>query len=394
MLVAAQGRSRLNRRLFQSYRKLAMKYHPDKNPNPEEAEKFKEITYAYEIISDPEKRQTYDRYGVKGLQDGGADANDMFGSIFGQFFGGGRGGPSGPQQCKPIVMQELVTLEDLYTGGRETPRKVTRIVCCSKCAGAGGKNVKKCKDCRGTGTRIMLHQMGFMTQQIATKCNECEGTGEFIEKKDRCDACKGTKTVEEKKEIVVHIDKGMKHTQKIVYRGEGHHMPDSAKGDIIVVLKEQPHELFKRNKDDLILQQKISITQALCGFDLVIKHLDGRDLHVKNPPGTVMKNDDLKCIVGEGMPVYKNPFEKGNMFIEFTVEFPERMDPALLANLEKCLPPRPAFVMPVGEHVEEVSMSEYDPNQKSGRRGHSAAYNSDSEDEEGGGPQGVQCRAQ
>lgn len=371
-----------------------MKYHPDKNPNPEEAEKFKEITYAYEIISDPEKRQTYDRYGVKGLQDGSSDANDMFGSIFGQFFGGGRGGPSGPQQCKPIVMQELVTLEDLYTGGRETPRKVTRIVCCSKCSGAGGKNVKKCRECRGTGTRIMLHQMGFMTQQIATKCNECDGTGEFIDKKDRCDACKGTKTVEEKKEIVVHIDKGMKHTQKIVYRGEGHHMPESAKGDIIVVLKEQQHELFKRNKDDLILQQKISITQALCGFDLVIKHLDGRDLHVKNPPGTVMKNDDLKCIVGEGMPVYKSPFDKGNMFIEFTVEFPERMDPALLAHLEKCLPPRPAFVMPVGEHVEEVSMSEYDPNQKSGRRGHSAAYNSDSEDEEGAGPQGVQCRAQ
>lgn len=376
---------------FQSYRKLAMKFHPDKNPNPEEAEKFKEITYAYEILSDAEKRKTYDRYGVKGLQEGGADANDMFGSIFGQFFG--RGGPSGPQQCEPIVMQELVTLSDLYIGGKETPRKVTRITCCSKCSGSGGRNVKKCRECRGTGTKIILHQMGFMTQQIATKCNDCDGSGEFIEKKDRCGDCKGSKTVEEKKEIVIHIDKGMKHAQKIVFRGEGHHLPDSAKGDIIVVIKEQPHETFKRSKDDLILHQKISITQALCGFDLVIKHLDGRDLHVKNEPGTIMKNGDLKCIVAEGMPIYKNPFEKGNLFIEFSVEFPERMDPALLPALEKCLPPRPAFVMPVGEHVEEVDMSEYDPNQKSGRGKHSAAYNSDSEDEDGAGPQGVQCRA-
>lgn len=369
-----------------------MKYHPDKNPNQDEAEKFKEITYAYEILSDPEKRKTYDRYGVKGLQDGGASDNDMFGSIFGQFFGG-RGGPSGPQQCEPIVMQEVVTLADLYTGGKEIPRKVTRIVCCAKCSGVGGKNMKKCRECRGTGTKIILHQMGFMTQQVVTKCNDCDGSGEFIEKKDRCDACKGSKTVEEKKEIVIHIDKGMKHTQKIVFRGEGHHLPESSKGDIIVVLKEQSHESFKRNKDDLVLHQSISITQALCGFDLLIKHLDGRDLHVKSDPGTIMKNGDLKCIVGEGMPIYKNPFEKGNMFIEFTVEFPERMDPALLPALERCLPPRPAFVMPMGEHVEEVSMSEYDPNQKSGRRGHSAAYNSDSEDEEGSGPQGVQCRA-
>lgn len=366
-----------------------MKYHPDKNPNPDEAEKFKEITYAYEILSDPEKRRTYDRYGVKGLQEGGADANDMFGSIFGQFFGGARG-HSGPQQCEPIAMQELVTLEDLYIGGKEIPRKVTRIICCGKCSGSGGKNVKKCKECRGTGTKIILHQMGFMTQQIATKCNDCDGSGEFIDKKDRCDACKGSKTVEEKKEILIHIDKGMKHTQKIVFRGEGHHLPDSAKGDIIVVLKEQPHEIFKRNKDDLVLHQKINITQALCGFDLIIKHLDGRDLHVKSDPGVVMKNGDLKCIPNEGMPIYKNPFEKGNMFIEFTVEFPERMDPALLTLLEKCLPARPAFVMPIGEHVEEVSFSDYDPHQKSGRSKH--AYNSDSEDE-GSGPQGVQCRS-
>lgn len=371
-----------------------MKYHPDKNPNPDEAEKFKEITYAYEILSDPEKRRTYDRYGVKGLQDGGADTNDMFSHIFGSFFGGG-GGPSrgGPSQCEPIVAQEIVSLEDLYVGGREISKKVTRIIKCTKCSGAGGKNVKKCRECRGTGTKIIIHQMGFMTQQIAAKCNDCDGSGDFVDKKDRCDGCKGNKTVEEKKEIVIHIDKGMKDGQKVVFRGEGHHLPDTVQGDIIVLLKEKAHDTFKREHNDLILNQTISITQALCGFELLIKHLDGRELHVKHEAGNVMKNGDVKCIANEGMPIHKNPFEKGSMFLKFTVEFPDSIDPAVIPNLEMCLPPRPAFAMPMGDHVEEVSMSDYDANDRRGRKGNSAAYNSDSEDEEGG-PRGVQCRAQ
>lgn len=277
-------------------------------------------------------------------------------------------------------------------GGREITKKVSRIVKCSKCSGAGGKNVKKCRECRGSGTKIIIHQMGFMTQQIATKCNDCDGSGDFIDKKDRCDGCKGNKTIEEKKEIVIHIDKGMKDGQKVVFRGEGHFLPDSVQGDIIVLLKEQSHDKFKREHNDLIVNQTISITEALCGFDILIKHLDGRELHVKSDPGNVIKNGDIKVVANEGMPIYKNPFEKGQMFLKFTVEFPESIDPSVIPDLEKCLPPRPAFVMPVGEHVEEVSMSDYDANARSGRKKNSAAYNSDSEDEDG--PRGVQCRAQ
>lgn len=278
-------------------------------------------------------------------------------------------------------------------GGREITKKVNRIVKCNKCSGTGGKNVKKCRECRGTGTKIIIHQMGFMTQQIATKCNDCDGSGDFIDKKDRCDGCKGNKTIEEKKEIVIHIDKGMKDGQKVVFRGEGHHLPDSIQGDIIVLLKEQAHDKFKREQNDLIVNQTISITQALCGFDLLIKHLDDRELHVKSEPGNVIKNGDIKVIAHEGMPIYKNPFEKGNMFLKFTVEFPDSIDPSVIPDLEKCLPPRPAFVMPQGEHVEEVMMSDYDANDRSGRKKNSAAYNSDSEDEDGGS-RGVQCRAQ
>lgn len=111
----------------------------------------------------------------------------------------------------------------------------------------------------------------------------------------------------------------MVHQQKIVQRGEGHHLPDTSAGDIVAILKEQPHAVFKRSDNDLIMNKTISITEALCGFDLVIKHLDGRDLVVKADPGTVIKNNSLKCIEDEGMPIYRNPCERGNLFIKFQV---------------------------------------------------------------------------
>lgn len=113
----------------------------------------------------------------------------------------------------------------------------------------------------------------------------------------------------------------MVHQQKIVLRNEGHHLPDTVAGDVVAILKETPHAVFRRSDHDLIMTKSISITEALCGFDLVIKHLDGRDLVVKSDPGTVIKNNSLKCIEGEGMPFYKNPCERGNLFIKFQVRF-------------------------------------------------------------------------
>lgn len=372
-----------------------MKYHPDKNPN--EGEKFKEISFAHEILSDPEKRKTYDKYGIKGLQEGSSgsgDHADMFSHIFGGFFGGGGGGggQSMAQKCEPIVISELVTLEDLYVGGREISRNVDRILQCPKCDGVGGKTPKKCKQCRGSGSTIRLQQMGMFAQQVVSHCDECNGSGEYFEKKDRCDQCKGKKTIQEKKEVKIHIDRGMMNQQKIFQRGEGHYLPDTQKGDIIVVLKEQAHQRFKRTKADLILQQTISITEALCGFDLIIRHLDGRDLHVKQSAGIVTKNGDLKRIEKEGMPIYKNPFEKGDLFIEFAVDFPDYLEVGQLKKLETCFPPRPVFVMPEGEHVEECEMVEYDPDEPKRRRQHSQAYNSSDEEEGGqGGPGVIEC---
>jgi DnaJ family protein A protein 2 len=374
-----------------NYRKLAMKYHPDKNP--EEGEKFKEISFAYEILSDPEKRKIYDKYGYKGLQEGISDMDHadifshLFGSSFSRFFGGSS---HMRQKCEPIVLNQLVTLEDLYIGGKEIKESVDRIVVCNRCDGSGGKpgiNPKKCKFCDGTGIKVSIqHLGGNFARQVHTPCSDCHGNGEYIDEKNRCEVCKGKKSHEEKKEITIHIDKGMQHQQRIVFRGEGHHLPDSDKGDIIVVLKEQAHPLFKRTGDDLLIEKTISITEALCGFQLVIKHLDARDLLVVQHPGTVTKNDVLKCIENEGMPIYKNPFEKGNLFIKFHVEFPSSIDPDMVKTIESCLPERPGFVMPEGEHVEEVSLQDFEETRRRPNY-----HSSDDEDDGAPGP-GIQCQ--
>lgn len=175
--------------------------------------------------------------------------------------------------------------------------------------------------------------------------------------------------------------------QKISYRGEGHNLPDADKGDIVVVLKEEVHPIFKRTGDDLLIEKTLTMTEALCGFQMVLKHLDGRDLLIKQPEGVVTKNGDLKCVEHEGMPIYKNPFEKGNLFIKFHVDFPDSMDPEKIKTIEWCLPERPGFVMPEGEHVEEVSLQDFEET-----RQRANYHSSDDEDGEGGQGPGIQCQ--
>lgn len=136
------------------------------------------------------------------------------------------------------------------------------------------------------------------------------------------------------------MDKGMQDGQKITFTGEGDQEPGMEPGDIIIVLDEKEHDTFKRNGTDLIMKFDISLTEALCGFKKVIETLDGRTLVIQTIPGEVIKNGDIKCVFGEGMPTYRNPFEKGKLIIQFTVDFPERLDANVAKKLEKLLPPR------------------------------------------------------
>jgi len=236
-----------------------------------------------------------------------------------------------------------------------------------------------------------------MIQQMQTMCPDCRGSGEMINEKDRCKTCQGKKVTPEVKILEVHVDKGMKDGQKIMMRGEGDQTPGMDASDVIIVLQQKEHEVFQRQGADLVITQKIGIVEALCGFQFTVKHLDGRDLVVTSPAGSVIEPGAMRCVDGEGMPIYKNPFEKGNMYVKFEITFPDKnfITESQTKALEALLPARPQFVMPQGEHVEEVNLMDFDQATEGagGRRGE--AYDEDGgEDEDQPGMSRVQCAHQ
>ncbi|KAH9914698.1 uncharacterized protein B0H18DRAFT_1087735 [Fomitopsis serialis] len=378
--------------LKKAYRKKALRLHPDKGGDPE---LFKEVTHAYEVLSDPQRRSIYDARGEGGLSEsggmGGMDPQDLFSQLFGGggFFGGA-GGSRGPRKTKDLVHRVHVTLEDLYKG-KTSKLSLTRNVICAKCSGKGGKEgaVQTCTTCHGQGVRVTLRQMGPMIQQIQQPCDTCSGTGEMINVKDRCKTCTGKKVVSEKKMLEVHIDKGMKGGQTINFRGESDQAPGVTPGDVIIVVEEKPHERFKRQGDDLLLDQEIDLLTALGGGQFAIKHLDDRALIVKINPGEVIKNDDIKVISGQGMPSYRH-HEPGDLIVHFTIKFPDSIDPSLISALERVLPPRtPIEKFPKSITLEEVELEEADTRQRA-----RASAGGDAMDEDEEGEPRVQCANQ
>ncbi|ENN81543.1 dnaJ homolog subfamily A member 2 [Dendroctonus ponderosae] len=379
-----------------NYRKLAKEFHPDKNP--EAGDKFKEISYAYEILSDTKKRQLYDRVGIKGLQeghhdDGGFAPHDLFSQLYGNsgpFAGfGGFGGRRRPQRGEDTVHPLKVSLNDLYNG-KTCKLQLSKNVICVTCNGTGSKSGQpagKCTSCNGCGMKLTYRAIGpGMVQQVQSPCSDCRASGVVFKDKDKCGKCKGKKVTIQTKVLDVHVDKGMKNNQKILFRGEGDQQPDVPEpGDVVIVLQQTPHEIFERRENDLHMKHTIPLTEALCGFSFLLDHLDARQLHIRQSGGDVIVPNVTKVVKGEGMPMYKNPFEKGNLFITFSVAFPKNyfVPEPTLKVLEGLLPPKPAFVMPEGEHVEEVDLVDYDPNERTSGNSNfkgGAAYESDDED--------------
>ncbi|XP_037029908.1 dnaJ homolog subfamily A member 1-like [Bradysia coprophila] len=383
--------------LKKAYKKMALKYHPDKNPN--EGERFKQISMAYEVLTDPEKRQIYDEGGESAIKKGGAGGGGPgFMSpmdIFEMFINGGmRSGGRRERRGKIIEHILNVTLEELYNGA---VRKLAlqKIVICDKCEGRGGKKgcVSKCQTCRGTGSEIRIHQIfPGMVQQVEQICRQCSGLGETIATKDRCKQCNGKKTIRDRNVLEVHIEKGMQHGQKIVFSGQGNQeSPDIEPGDISVVLNEKKHSVYKRLELDLLLTLPIILTESLCGFRKIIKTLDNRDLLITHLPGQVIKTGDIKCVMGEGMPQYKNPFEKGRLILNFEVIFPTFIAPELIPKLETCLPPRPRIDISMdSDSMEECTLVDYNPEQDNRQRRSQQAYEED-DDGYNQGPRIQQC---
>ncbi|XP_077379459.1 dnaJ homolog subfamily A member 1 [Festucalex cinctus] len=331
--------------LKRAYRKLALKYHPDKNPT--EGERFKQISQAYEVLSDAKKREIYDRGGEKAIKEGGPGGGGGGGSfaspmdIFDLFFGGGRR-MHRERKGKNIVHQISVTLEDLYNGATRK-LSVQKNTICERCEGRGSRKgaAQMCMSCQGTGMQVRVHQLvPGMVQQVSTVCHGCQGQGQRISQKDRCKACAGRKILRQKKILEVHIDKGMRDGQKIVFHGEGDQEPGLEPGDIIIVLDLQEHPRFTRKGEDLTMSMELQLVEALCGFQKPVQTLDNRTLLVTSHPGELIKPGDTKCVCNEGMPMHRRPFEKGKLIIHFSVVFPKAnfLPNNKLKELERYLP--------------------------------------------------------
>jgi len=394
--------------LKKAYRKLAMKFHPDKNKEEGAQEKFKNISAAYEVLSDKEKRDLYDNYGEQGLKEGGrgGGGGDPF-DIFNMFFGGGGGrgprGHRGPQKGADVKHALPVTLEHLYNGVTKKLSLQRKVLCKAGCKGEGVDSqfldrkdkILTCSICGGHGVIMKTRSLGpGMIQQMQSACHDCKGQGKSINPKLICKSCKGNKTTKDKRILEVHVEKGMQEGERIMFRGEGDEEPGIEAGDVIIVLQEKPHDTFERKENDLYMSMEIDLVDALCGLSRSVITLDDRELIVSSIPGEIIEHDKVKMIRGEGMPMRRNPFEKGNLYIKFKIAFPssswcQRVD---RAAIEKLLPKREIPKAVVNDDCEEVMIEEVEPDTRNRGRGQHGDYGAEYQEFHHG--QGVQCQQQ
>lgn len=397
--------------LKKAYKVGALKYHPDKNAhNPAAEEKFKEISAAYEVLSDSQKRQIYDQYGEAGLEGGAGGGGMAAEDLFAQFFGGGGGGGfggglggmfggmqnRGPPKARTIHHTHKVSLEDIYKG-KVSKLALQRSIVCPKCSGIGGKEgaVRRCSGCDGHGVKTMMRQMGPMIQRFQTMCPDCNGEGEIIKEKDRCKGCHGKKTIVDRKVLHVHVDRGVRSGTKVEFRGDGDQAPGIQAGDVVFEIEEKPHPRFTRKEDDLFYKCEIDLVTALAGGTIFIEHLDERWLSVEILPGEAISPGTVKMLRGQGMPSPRH-HDMGNLYISFNVKFPEKNwtdDQSHFEALRQLLPSAAVEAVPPSDAMTEpVSLEDVDS--RGGGRGFGAGGMD--EDDEDGHPHAerVQCASQ
>ncbi|CAN5313994.1 molecular chaperone DnaJ [soil metagenome] len=307
-----------------SYRRLAMRFHPDKNPGCNESEgKFKAISEAYECLKDPQKRAAYDRYGKAGFQNGGGGGAQDFGGfadIFDNIFGGGRQRQSGPQRGADLRYDMEITLEDAFHG-KATEITVEVSALCEPCDGAGAKpgtSAKTCTTCNGHGK--VRAQQGFFVVERA--CPTCHGAGKVIS--DPCTSCRGEGRVDRQKTLSVNVPAGVDEGTRIRLTGEGEAGARNAPpGDLYIFLHVTRHAIFERDGTTLFARTPISFTTAALGGSIGIPGLDGVRHDIRIPVG-IQSGKQLRQR-GAGMPVL-NGRGRGDLVIQVEVETPTKLN--------------------------------------------------------------------
>jgi molecular chaperone DnaJ len=331
--VLGIGKSASEQEMKSAYRKLALKYHPDRNPhNTEAEEKFKEAAEAYAVLSDTEKRRTYDTYGLQGLGGAGAaaggfnpdafaDFSDIFGDFFGfgDLFGGGGGRRRNRAQRGDDVRYDLTLTFDDAMRGQDVELQVPRTEHCPACRGTGAEGNDgwtTCSVCRGKGE--MLYQQGFLT--IRRTCSQCNGSGRLLRKP--CRQCKGEAFIQVTKKLKVKIPAGVDSGMKMRVPGEGQPgVNGGPQGDLYVFLSVEPHPIFERHEDDLHCTVPLNIAQAALGIEIKIDTLNG-ERRLKVPEG-VQSGETLR-LRGNGAPRV-NSSGCGDLVVHIEVQTPRKM---------------------------------------------------------------------
>lgn len=317
------------------YRKLCKIHHPDKGGSEE---KFKEISDAYSILSDPEKKSQYDRFGSVGGNSGGGDnpfnMDDLF-SQFGDIFGNGFGRRSGPQQRRgsDLRVKVNVTLNDIIFGATKKI-KYSRHDKCNVCNAKGGEELTTCLPCQGTGHRSVVQNTPFGTIRQSAVCNHCSGSGKSV--KNPCKSCSGTGTNVKQETVDIEIPKGAVNGSFMSMPQYGNWTRGGIPGDLQIVIDEIPDPVFKREELNLIYDENVSVVDAILGTEKTLKIPHGTEIKFTIAPGTT--HGKLLRINGKGIPDVQFPGNTGDLFIRVNLKVPKTItgeEKELLQHLKK-----------------------------------------------------------
>lgn len=317
-----------------AFKKMAIKYHPDRNKDPDATEKFKEINEAYQILSNKEKRELYDRFGHAGLEGNpmgqGFSGMDPFTDIFDMFFGGGMGGrrqrggfQEQRQQGEDIELQIELSFEEAVKGC-EKNIEYHHYEPCPECNGLGALNasdIDKCSVCNGSGQRVVQQRTVFGVMQQVTTCNNCRGTGQII--RNPCPKCFGKKMVLVLQKTLVKLPGGVDTGMRMRVDGHGHYPSRNAiPGDLFVEVRVKPHKVFQRDENNnIILNITIDVPLAIFGGEMTVPTIDG-PVSIKIPPGT-SSGTELR-LRGKGIPsLERRGKDRGDQYVHVNVKIPK-----------------------------------------------------------------------